>query len=99
MTEIPPEITRIGDDCFSERNDISKLVIPNTVKSIGNQCFRNLDNLTRVVLSTNLKRISWHCFEDLETKRDKCILHNSEFCSFNLPEKKCGSEWGEREEI
>ena len=66
---IPSEIdglpvTRIGNDAFKGKNNVTGVVLPETLEYIGEYAFYDLDNLTGVlVIPKSVKTIGGHAFQ------------------------------------
>ena len=59
----PPYLKSIGDGCFTNCKNISRLNFPNTIESLGYRSLAGL-NLDLLCLSENLNFINYECFND-----------------------------------
>lgn len=62
----PPHLVSVGDGCFTNCKNISRLNFPNTIESLGYQSLAGL-NLDFLCLSENLEFINYKCFTDRNT--------------------------------
>lgn len=57
----PPHLVSVGDGCFTNCKNISRLNFPNTIESLGYRSLAGL-NLDLLCLSENLNFINYNCF-------------------------------------
>ena len=56
-------VTAIGEEAFSECNNLTSVTFPNTIKVIGEDAFYDCNNLTSAVLPKSIKTISDFAFD------------------------------------
>lgn len=56
------EVTKIGDYAFSERSNLTEVILPKTLKCIGAYSFRECRGLTSLELHENISEIQSHAF-------------------------------------
>ncbi|MCH5228174.1 MAG: leucine-rich repeat protein [Muribaculaceae bacterium] len=56
-------VVGIGSSAFEAKNNINKVILPNTIKYIGSYAFKSCKNLTSVSLNTGLETIERQAFE------------------------------------
>lgn len=67
----PPSLISVGDGCFTNCKNISRLDFPITIESFGYQSLAGL-NLDYLCLSENLHHINYKCFNDRNSS-----IHNT----------------------
>ena len=53
-SQIPEDITAIGDYAFYDRSDLTSFTVPSTVTSIGNYAFGNCNNLASIEIPSSV---------------------------------------------
>lgn len=68
------KVVGIGERAFYSKEELCKVVLPNSITYIGEQAFQFCKNLTEVTLSENLKKIHYSAFA------------STAICEINLPQ-------------
>ena len=55
-------VTSIGDHAFSNCNNLTSIIIPNSVTNIGNSAFYYCSSLTSITISNHVTSIKQHAF-------------------------------------
>lgn len=55
-------VTAIDDEVFSKREELVKIILPNSLKSIGNSCFAECKNLSQINVPKNLEVVGTDAF-------------------------------------
>ena len=63
VVNLPEDINMLGDSCFKDCGDLSKITLPTSITSIGENCFANCYNLSEINIPTSITYISNYCFE------------------------------------
>ena len=66
-------ITKIGNQAFYDKNELSEITLPSSVTSIGEKAFYNCDNLTKVNMGNNIQEISNQAFANNKRLRNITI--------------------------
>ena len=69
-------VSKIGSNVFKNRNQITKIILPDTINSIGDSAFENCSSLQSVTWSPNLVTIGASAFKGC-TNLDEVILPNT----------------------
>lgn len=59
---IPPHVTSIGGECFSNCSRLSKIELPSTVTSFESRCFMNYVSLIEMELPSSFTKFGYGCF-------------------------------------
>jgi len=69
-------VSKIGSNVFKNRNQITKIILPDTINSIGDSAFENCSSLQSVTWSPNLVTIGASAFKGC-TNLDEVIIPNT----------------------
>ncbi|MBE6792093.1 MAG: leucine-rich repeat domain-containing protein [Ruminococcaceae bacterium] len=78
-------VTKIGDSAFSQKWDLTSVVIPNTVKEIGNVAFERCYGLKSVTIPPSLQKTGKQVFKDCDEISE---VHITDLASW------CNVDWG-----
>lgn len=88
------DVTVIDGGCFSNKEDITTVIIPDTVKEIGNNAFMNCGSLVSVKMSANIEVIGDMAFPGTITEIElpntlkeigECAFAGGDFTEIELP--------------
>ncbi len=59
---VPPGVTEIANNAFSNKNTIVSVIMPNTVTKLGNAAFSGCGNLEQITIGDNVKEFGFSVF-------------------------------------
>ncbi|GAB1219491.1 hypothetical protein ENUP19_0037G0006 [Entamoeba nuttalli] len=59
---IPPEVTSLGAECFSNYKDLMTFMNPTTINKLGGSCFNGCKSLISINIPTTISNIGNRCF-------------------------------------
>ena len=74
---IPDSVTSIGNNAFSDCDDLTSVTIPASVTSIGNGAFSNCDDLTSVTIPASVTSIGYSAFSGCTGLTSATFLGNA----------------------
>ena len=91
------QVTRIGNDAFSDDDYVTGVKLPESINSIGTDAFNDCDRLTKIDIPASVKSIEYRAFyscdklkevtlhEGLETIGDEAFYNNYQLSIITLP--------------
>ena len=91
------QVTRIGNDAFSDDDYVTGVKLPESINSIGTYAFNDCDRLTKIDIPASVKSIEYRAFyscdklkevtlhEGLETIGDEAFYNNYQLSIITLP--------------
>nr|BAN38247.1 leucine rich repeat protein, BspA family [Entamoeba histolytica] len=99
MTELQlsPKIKRIGKNCFSHCDQLTKVTVPTSISVLSDSCFYHCGHITEIILSDAIQKLEDFCFAECYSLKSitlplsiikvgsRCFERCSSLTNLNIP--------------